>query len=167
MRVCVAQQLHAILFGTGERLFMAMDHSRRIVFHGAQTDETLALQSLATVGRRKPLKIRENTGLTLMFQNAAADPILKECGGASVGVVAFVVRGRPLAQDDANQIVRAQRKIPRLHARRDLVVRLRNEVLYGAGLRAVAIGLKRPDAEEDRCVPSDQDTRAPLCARGA
>ena len=47
VRVRVAQQLHAILFRTGERLFMAMDHSGRIVFHGAHANEALAFQGLA------------------------------------------------------------------------------------------------------------------------
>ncbi len=45
MRMGVAQQFHAILFGTGECLFMAMDHACRVFFHGAQSDEALALQS--------------------------------------------------------------------------------------------------------------------------
>ena len=49
VRARVTQQLHAILFRTGQRLFMAMDHSSRIVFHRAQADEALAFQSLAAV----------------------------------------------------------------------------------------------------------------------
>src|SRR3984885_8916732 len=81
-----------------------------------------------------------------MFQDAVADPILKKAGGPGVRTVSFAVLGRLFTKDYANQIVRAQGEIPRLHVRRDLVVRLRYQVLYRPGLCAVAIGLKREDA---------------------
>ncbi len=97
--VRMAQQFHAIFFRTGERLFMAMDHAGGIIFHRAQTDEPLPLQSLVAVWRRKLLKIRVNTGFALMFQNAAADPIREQACCASVGVVAFVIFGLPLARE--------------------------------------------------------------------
>src|ERR1700689_3482589 len=140
MRARVTQQLQAILFGTRKRLFMAVNHPGRVILYGTQADKTLALQGLACVWNRKLLKIGVNARFALMFQNAAADPIVKETGGAGVGVVGCAVRGGPLAKNDANQVVWAQRKIARLHGGRNFVVGLGNENRDGSGLRAGAVG---------------------------
>src|ERR1039458_9504085 len=56
------------------------------------------------------------------------------------------IGGESFAENEAHQIVRAQRKIARLHGWRNLVIGLRYEVFDSAGFRTIAIGLERVNA---------------------
>ena len=113
MRARVVEKFPAILLGTGQRLFVAKNDVSGIIFHLAEADEALASEALARIGHLELLEIGVKTGCGILRQNALANPILEVLGGARVDVVGGVVEIATLAQNHANQIVRAGGQILR------------------------------------------------------
>ena len=141
----MAQQVEAILLGAGERLLMAVNHVGGILFDFAESDETFTDQALAGVGHGEFLEVRKNAGLGIAGQHAGGDPVFQMLRGTGVRIVRLGIRRSAFAQDDAHQVVRAEREIALLHRRRDLVVRLGDEMVQRSGLCRVSKRLKRVD----------------------
>ena len=121
---------------------MPVHNSGRVVLHCAQADETLAQQFLARIGHAEFLEIRVKAWLGLARQDALIDPLVQMARGARVDIVGGGIRVLALAENDAYEVVRTQRQVTRPHGRRDLVVRLRNQLLEWTGFRSIAIGLE-------------------------
>src|ERR1017187_9741079 len=66
--------------------------------------------------------------------------------GAGVHVIGGGVRWLALAEDYADQVVRAQRQVALSHRQGNLVVRLRDQIPQRAGFFGVAIRLERIDS---------------------
>ena len=146
LNVGVTQQFQTILLGTGQSPLVTVDHAGGVILHRAQGDEALAGEALLGVGFGELLKIGEDRGFAVGSQNAGGDPALQIPGRARIHVVGFGVAGPALAQNDAHQVIRAQRQIARLHGRGNLVVWLSDQIGQRAGFWAVTKGLKRKDA---------------------
>ena len=125
---------------------MSENHAGGVFFEAPQSDEPFALENAASVWNRETLIVGVKAGCVFALQDAVRDPRVELLSRARVNVVALGIFRESLAERDANEIVGAEREIARLHGRRDLVVRLGDEIFDAPGLRAVAVRLERIDA---------------------
>src|SRR6266568_2995747 len=130
-----------------------MDDASRVVFEPAQSDEAAPefFSLVFSVARRKSrnsilLMIGIQRRLDLGDQNAPLDPMAKVARGAQVDVVLRGIFGRLPPADDARQVVGAQAVVPRLHFHRNLVVRLRHDLIEPRDARPIV--MKRPKGQD-------------------
>ena len=93
----------------------------------------------------KFLKVGVECFLRLLLEYASGDPVVQVRGRPGVDIVQVTVGRLSFSLDDAGEVVGAGFVIALLHLGRDLVVRLRDEILRRTGLGSVAIGAKRKD----------------------
>jgi hypothetical protein len=62
-----------------------VDHTGRIILHGAQADEALAFARLSGIGNRELLKIRIEARLGVALENASFNPIPQQSAPVSLG----------------------------------------------------------------------------------
>ena len=149
MGVRVPQQLQTVFLRSRERLLVAMHHAGRILLQSAERDEALPHQAFARIRNGELLEVRVDPGLGVARQNARRDPVVQIRRGARVNVVGVGIPGLALAEDDSYEIVRARREILLLHLRRNLVIRLRDDMRQRTGFICVTEGVKRKYAGQD------------------
>ena len=102
-----AQQFEAVLLRTGERLLMTVHHAGGIVLHRAQRDKPFAHQALSRVRNGELLEVRKHARFAVARQDPGGDPFVQVTGGAGVRVIGVGIRWLALAEDHADQVIRA------------------------------------------------------------
>ena len=123
------EEREAVGLVLGEGLFVAVDDVVGVVRELAECDEAAALADLVRAGDLVGLGVAVERRRGLGLQDAFFAPLCERGGGAGVDVGAcFCIFGELLAEDDSDQVVRAERVVALLHRRRDLVVGLGDDV---------------------------------------
>ncbi len=89
-----------------------------------------------------------------MDQDPPVDPIVQVAGGAGVNIVGLGIGGERPPANDVRQVVRAEREVPLLHLRGDLVVRLRDQAIRLPGGGRIAVSAKGKDLGHTRNSPA-------------
>jgi len=128
MRTRRPQQVEPVGLGPGMGLLVPEDHAAIVGLELAQRDETSPLQTLLRRARDgKFLGVGIEHGVGVLEEDGVLAPLGKHRRGAAIDVLA-VIAGFALPQNDAHQVVRTGRVIALLHLRRDLVVRLGDDI---------------------------------------
>jgi len=119
-----SKQLQAICFRLRQGLLVAEHHPGGVVLDLSKGDETSPFLFSLLPRNREALRVNVNGWFKILKEDALSPPPTKELCGASVSIVARVVRGLLLTKNDAHQVVRTGSVIPLAHLRCDLVVGL-------------------------------------------
>jgi hypothetical protein len=109
---------------------VAEDHLLGIFVEFAQGDEPAPLFDFGRARNPETLRIGEDTGIFLLYQNALLPPGAKIMCGPRVDAFAFLgVKEFRQAQNDAHQVEWTALVVSLLHGRRNLVVGLSHDVV--------------------------------------
>src|ERR1051326_2237190 len=140
-----AKQVEAVLAGLGEGLLVAEDNPVSVIVQAAQRDNAATLGHVARARYRKRLGIDEDSRSFIFCQKTGRAPVVKIFGSASINIKRRGIGFTGLAQNDANQVVRAALVIGGLHFRRDFVIGLGQHVFQLHLLGIVTKSLKWND----------------------
>jgi Ca-activated chloride channel homolog len=105
---------------------MTKDYTCRVVLDLSQADETLTLDLRGASRHGESLAIAIKRWLSILQKDGLAAPVGKESCGPDVRVIGRAISGKPLAQNNSDQVIGARGVIALLHLGSDLVVRLGN-----------------------------------------
>src|SRR5882724_9347153 len=138
MHFRVPQQLQAVRFRPGKRVFVPEDYPRGIFFQFSRADEAAARAAFFRSRHHIFLRVRIKRRSGILHDNMVANPIFDRRPCARVHIVLRRVARIRMALFHRNQVVRVRGVILFLHRRRNLVVRLRQDAVEGRALRVVA-----------------------------
>ena len=150
VRLGVSRKLQAIELRASVRQLVSEDDLLLVRKGLRQTDEPLANQHLAAFGMLELLEVGVEGGRCILRQDAIADPRFEVRRGARVDIIRVVVTRLLTAFCQTNEIVGAGVVVFLLQIRRDLVIRLRDEVLDRPRLLGVAEGREGEDVRHKR-----------------
>jgi len=82
----VTQQLKPILFRSGQRPFVRVDNSVRVILKTPESDEPLPNAARGGSGNRKTLRADEEGRAMHRFDHSGLSPFMEECRGSRVHV---------------------------------------------------------------------------------
>src|SRR5262245_39036087 len=100
-----------------------MDYALAVILDLTQPDKPFPRKKLTAIGHLELLEIRVEAGRIFFRQQIIFYPLLEVRRSTRVNVIRVAVGLEPLAEDDSDKIMRAERQVARLHLRTDFVVR--------------------------------------------
>src|SRR6516162_9434706 len=116
------EQVQAVGLGLGQGLLVPVDRAVGIVLDPAKGDEAAPLELAGASRPLETLGIDVKGGLAVLEKNALATPVGEVSGSARIDICYVGIGGIFLAQNDADEVMRAGGIVGVLHGRGDLVV---------------------------------------------